>query len=201
MSIYQVIFDRAWKLIIRSLENGNSNIQVIILYGNHLSGHLRSSIYLPNLETLFLWQNNLCGIVPDSICNASEVTILELSKNLCSCLIPNTSGNCRQLQILSSITWLLDLQLKDRVPTFYSSLTNCSYVRVLAIDTNPLKRYFSQFYRKSLYISWELLCKIKYCSCSWCSQPISLQSRQRVLDNGEVDSLISQRNFQDIFMF
>ncbi|GAY33986.1 hypothetical protein CUMW_009100 [Citrus unshiu] len=40
--------------LIPSVIFNSSNIQVIILYGNHLSGHLRSSIYLPNLETLFL---------------------------------------------------------------------------------------------------------------------------------------------------
>ncbi|KDO75300.1 hypothetical protein CISIN_1g039577mg, partial [Citrus sinensis] len=106
----------------------SSNIQVIILYGNHLSGHLRSSIYLPNLENLFLWQNNLCGIVPDSICNASEVTILELSKNLFSCLIPNTSGvfpnSIGNLSTSLENFYASSCQLSGGIPVGFGNLSN-----------------------------------------------------------------------------
>ncbi|XP_024950705.2 probable LRR receptor-like serine/threonine-protein kinase At3g47570 [Citrus sinensis] len=119
----------------------NSNIEAIQLYGNHFSGHLPSSIgpYLPNLQGLILWGNNLSGIIPSSICNASQVILLGLSENLFSGLIPNTFGNCRQLQILDLSLNHLTTGSSTQGQSFYTSLTNCRYLRRLVLQNNPLK--------------------------------------------------------------
>lgn len=126
---------------IPSMIFNNSNIEAIQLYGNHLSGHLPSSIglYLPNLQGLILWGNNLSGIIPSSICNASQVILLGLSENLFSGLIPNTFGNCRQLQILDLSLNHLTTGSSTQGQSFYTSLTNCRYLRRLVLQNNPLK--------------------------------------------------------------
>ncbi|KAH9747807.1 protein kinase domain-containing protein [Citrus sinensis] len=127
--------------LIPSIIFNNSNIEVIQLYGNHLSGNLPSStgINLPNLLRLYLWGNNLSGVIPSSICNASKLTVLELSRNLFSGLVANTFGNCRQLQILNLAYSQLATGSLSQGQSFFSSLTNCRYLRYLAIQTNPWK--------------------------------------------------------------
>ncbi|GAY33985.1 hypothetical protein CUMW_009100 [Citrus unshiu] len=127
--------------LIPSIIFNNSNIEVIQLYGNRLSGNLPSStgINLPNLLRLYLWGNNLSGVIPSSICNASKLTVLELSRNMFSGLVANTFGNCRQLQILNLAYNQLATGSLSQGQSFFSSLTNCRYLRYLAIQTNPWK--------------------------------------------------------------
>lgn len=75
--------------------------------------------------------------------NPWKVTVLELPNNLFSGLIPDTIGNCRQLQILHLGYNYLTTGSSTPQQSFYSSLTSCRYLRFLAIESTPSKGVLS----------------------------------------------------------
>ncbi|KAB1204351.1 hypothetical protein CJ030_MR8G014198 [Morella rubra] len=115
-----------------------STIQVIEMTQNELSGYLPSDIglFLPNLRSLLLGANKLIGAIPSSISNASQLTELYLVGNSFSGSIPVTLGNLRLLQRLN--LGFNNLTIGSPESSFFSSLSNCLYLRVLILTQNPL---------------------------------------------------------------
>ena len=118
----------------------SSNIEIISLYLNQLSGNLPLGIghWLPNLKVLYLWGNSLKGIIPNSISNASKLTELELGANYFYGSIPNTLGNLRHLEKLNLVNNYLTRESSTLELRFLSSLTNCVNLTSIVVADNPL---------------------------------------------------------------
>ncbi|KAG2696853.1 hypothetical protein I3760_07G079100 [Carya illinoinensis] len=116
-----------------------STLQSMGMVLNNLTGHLPSNVglFLPNLHTLTLGGNELSGTVPNSISNASQLIVLGLSQNSFSGLIPKTLGNLRLLQTLNLEKNNLAVESLE-LESFFSDLSNCIYLRTLALSTNQL---------------------------------------------------------------
>ncbi|XP_039042006.1 receptor kinase-like protein Xa21 isoform X1 [Hibiscus syriacus] len=93
---------------------------------------------LSNLEKLYLWGNTLSGNIPDSICNVSKLRFLELDTNSFSGPIPNALGNLRLLEGLYLYSNHLTTKPSVHESSFFYSLANCSYLRILDLSFNPL---------------------------------------------------------------
>ncbi|XP_035545116.1 receptor kinase-like protein Xa21 [Juglans regia] len=116
-----------------------STLQTMGMVLNNLTGHLPSNvgIFLPNLHTLTLGGNELSGTIPNSISNASQLILLGLSQNSFSGLIPKTLGNLRLLQTLNLEKNNLTVEYLE-LESFFADLSNCIYLRTLALGTNQL---------------------------------------------------------------
>ncbi|KAL8482306.1 hypothetical protein ACS0TY_028466 [Phlomoides rotata] len=117
-----------------------STLKALYLSRNLLEGTLPSTmgISLSNLEELHLSENRLSGPIPTSITNASKLTVLELQINSFTGPIPDF-GDLRQLQKLR--IWennLTGTESTTQELGFFSSLTNCRYLKDLELSNNPL---------------------------------------------------------------
>ncbi|XP_059432525.1 probable LRR receptor-like serine/threonine-protein kinase At3g47570 isoform X3 [Corylus avellana] len=117
-----------------------STMQKISMYINNLSGHLPSDVglFLPNLQHLLLWENKLSGTIPSSISNASQLAKLDLDDNSLSGIIPKSLGNLRLLQVLNLAINNLTIESSTPEFSFFSSLLNLAYLRLLVLSSNPL---------------------------------------------------------------
>jgi len=115
-----------------------STLQDIAITLNNLSGHLPSNIglFLPNLQKLYIGANELSGTLPSSISNASQLIDIELVQNSFSGLIPKTLGNLRLLERLN--LGQNNLTVGSPELSFFSSLSNCIYLKALILSDNPL---------------------------------------------------------------
>ncbi|KAK8643486.1 hypothetical protein V6N13_012782 [Hibiscus sabdariffa] len=111
-----------------------SSLINIVLQVNRLSGKLPDLSALSNLEILNLYGNSLSGNIPDSISNASELQILELEGNYFTGLIPNSLGSLKFLEQV----YLRSNHLTTPDSTIFHSLQNCTYLTVLILSFNPL---------------------------------------------------------------
>lgn len=119
------------------------NISTILYIGltlNNLYGHLPSTMgnFLPNLQQLYLGANQLSGIIPSSISNASQLSEIELAYNSFSGLIPNTLDNLRFLRLLNLQSNNLTIESSAPKLSFFSTLSNSSYLEILVLSDNPL---------------------------------------------------------------
>ncbi|KAL2514807.1 LRR receptor-like serine/threonine-protein kinase FLS2 [Forsythia ovata] len=105
-----------------------STLEIMDMAGNYFSGYLPSTMgfSFPNLQGLYLGGNRLSGVIPSSITNASKLTVLDMGDNFLTGTIPNF-GNLRLLQIFS----IGGNNLTGDSWRFFSSLTNCRYLKVL----------------------------------------------------------------------
>ncbi|XP_059632055.1 probable LRR receptor-like serine/threonine-protein kinase At3g47570 [Cornus florida] len=117
-----------------------STLQRISLVANHFSGNVPSSIgqTLPNLDELYLGGNNFTGTILDSISNASKLTILDVSDNRFTGPIPSSLGNLGRLLFLNLAVNNFIAESSSLELSFLTSLTNCTYLRILQIAGNPL---------------------------------------------------------------
>ncbi|MBA0603938.1 hypothetical protein Gorai_025080, partial [Gossypium raimondii] len=93
-----------------------------------------------NLEELHLWGNNLSGNIPESISNVSKLRNIALMANSFSGHIPNSLGNLTFLEELR--LWKNNLTIETNSNgewSFFASLLNCKYLKVLDLSVNPLK--------------------------------------------------------------
>lgn len=117
-----------------------STMKYIALASNNLSGELPPTIglWLPNLEGLYLGGNKLSGVIPSSISNASKLAILDLGVNSFTGFIPDTLGNLRLLEWLNVEHNSLTRESSTLELRFFTSLTNCKYLRSLLLSYNLL---------------------------------------------------------------
>ncbi|KAG6703362.1 hypothetical protein I3842_07G081100 [Carya illinoinensis] len=106
-----------------------STLQSMGMVLNNLTGHLPSNVglFLPNLHTLTLGGNELSG----------TLIVLGLSQNSFLGLIPKTLGNLRLLQTLNLENNNLAVESLE-LESFFSDLSNCIYLRTLALSKNQL---------------------------------------------------------------
>ncbi|KAL4331938.1 hypothetical protein GQ457_07G017320 [Hibiscus cannabinus] len=111
-----------------------SSLTTIVLQVNRLSGKIPDLSALSNLELLNLYGNSLSGNIPDSISNASKLQILELEGNSFTGLIPNSLGSLKFLEQL----YLRSNHFTTPDSTIFHSLQNSTYLTVLILSFNPL---------------------------------------------------------------
>ncbi|XP_022863398.1 probable LRR receptor-like serine/threonine-protein kinase At3g47570 [Olea europaea var. sylvestris] len=102
---------------------------------NQFSGHLPSTMGLSllNLEELYLGGNRITEVFPSSIINASKLTMLDMGLNSLTGTIPDF-GNLRLLRRLL----LGGNNLTGESWRFFSSLTNCQYLKYMEVSLNQL---------------------------------------------------------------
>ncbi|XVE84794.1 hypothetical protein DITRI_Ditri17bG0041200 [Diplodiscus trichospermus] len=119
-----------------------SSLQYLSVIENNLSGNLPNDIgqALPNLRELYLALNRFEGIIPASLSNALKIQFLDQSRNRFHGPIP-LLGNMRKLigldlgQNFLSSTTAQNFQ-------FIDSLTNCTQLESLRINSNRLSGEF-----------------------------------------------------------
>ncbi|KAG6696160.1 hypothetical protein I3842_09G133900, partial [Carya illinoinensis] len=116
---------------------------------NNPSGHLPSNMgnFLPNLQQLYLGANQLSGIIPSSISNSS--LLIELD-------------NLRFLRLLNLASNNLAIESYTLESSFFSTLSNFRYLKMLLFSNNPLNGIFPSSVR-NLSIS------LKYFGIGHCS--------------------------------
>ncbi|EOY05416.1 LRR receptor-like serine/threonine-protein kinase, putative [Theobroma cacao] len=109
---------------------------------NNLSGNLPNDIgqALPNLNQLFLALNRFQGIIPASLSNASNIEFLDLSRNRFHGPIP-LLGNMKKLIKLELGSNSLSSTTAQNFQ-FIDSLTNCTQLEYLMINSNRLSGEF-----------------------------------------------------------
>ncbi|TVT96651.1 hypothetical protein EJB05_58121, partial [Eragrostis curvula] len=103
---------------------------------NNLTGELPHNIgyTLPNIQTLILQGNQFKGQIPTSLANARNIQVINLRDNAFHGIIPSF-GNLPNLTELN--LGMNRLEAGDW--SFLSSLTNCSQLVHLCLDSNILK--------------------------------------------------------------
>ncbi|XP_026459900.1 probable LRR receptor-like serine/threonine-protein kinase At3g47570 [Papaver somniferum] len=118
------------------------NISSIYLFAaadNQLHGSIPSNLgnTLPNLRTLALGGNVFSGSLPSSISNVSRLSQLDFSRNRFTGDVPPNLGSLQDLVRLSLGENQLGTGEADDL-IFFTSLSNCSHLEVLALTGNNL---------------------------------------------------------------
>jgi Leucine-rich repeat (LRR) protein len=113
-----------------------SSMRFLSLGNNSLSGRIPFNIgyTLPNIETLILTSNRLDGTIPTSLQNASHLKNIYIADNMLSGLVP-FFGSLPNLEILDVGVNMLE----QGDWGFLSSLTNCTKLTKLKLDSNNLQ--------------------------------------------------------------
>ncbi|CAL9138112.1 unnamed protein product [Musa acuminata var. zebrina] len=132
----QIAYNRLSGAIPSSVYN-LSSMSIFSVGSNLLEGTLPANMFdtLPSLEMLLMNNNHFHGHIPASLSNASYMGDIELSVNYFSGTVPSHLENLRQLYFIN----LSDNQLEATDSSdweFLASLTNCSLLHVLVLDTN-----------------------------------------------------------------
>ncbi|XP_073101182.1 LRR receptor-like serine/threonine-protein kinase EFR [Elaeis guineensis] len=116
-----------------------SNLHFFNVANNQLQGSLPPTLgnALPRLNYLWLDGNRFEGPIPASIGNATRIGNIDFSNNRFSGQVPSNLGRLQGLYYLN----LGGNQLEASDANgweFLDSLTNCSFLRILALDDNRL---------------------------------------------------------------
>ncbi|XP_077231440.1 receptor kinase-like protein Xa21 [Tasmannia lanceolata] len=117
-----------------------SSISSLSLPGNKLHGSIPPDLglSLPNLQWLLMDMNLFTGPIPVSFSNASRLLHLDFGYNSFSGLLPMNLGSLHDLNFLSFADNQLGSRGKSNDMIFLTSLTNCSSLELLQLDTNYL---------------------------------------------------------------
>ncbi|KAL5720499.1 hypothetical protein ACHQM5_013166 [Ranunculus cassubicifolius] len=114
-----------------------SAIEIISMAQNQLIGNFRSEtvINLPKLIHFLVGGNKLSGHIPTSLFNASRLQAIDISENQFTGKVPLNVGN---LQNLTDLRFRYNNfgSGKSGDLDFFTSLTNCSLLQVLALTSN-----------------------------------------------------------------
>ncbi|KEH15552.1 LRR receptor-like kinase family protein, partial [Medicago truncatula] len=114
-----------------------SSLTHLELERNSLSGTIPSNTgFLPNLQKLHLNHNKFVGNIPNSIFNSSNLVEFEAVDNEFSGTLPNNAF--RNLRLLDSFIISFNNLTIDDPLQFFTSLTNCRYLKILDISRNPI---------------------------------------------------------------
>ncbi|XVF83233.1 hypothetical protein PTKIN_Ptkin16aG0117900 [Pterospermum kingtungense] len=116
-----------------------SSITYIRMTGNKLYGGLAPElgIAFPDLEFFYIGENQFNGSIPRSVTNISSLKRFDIHSNGFSGSAPENMGNLKNLDLLAIDYNYLGIG-KGRDLDFFSSLTNCSLLKILAIHDNRL---------------------------------------------------------------
>ncbi|XP_077229940.1 receptor kinase-like protein Xa21 [Tasmannia lanceolata] len=117
------------------------NLSSIVEFGvvdNQLSGSVPPDLglALPNLEQLYFGGNLFVGPIPVSLANASRLTHIDFGSNMFSGSLPMNLGSLQGLSLLSFGNNQLGSKGKSNDLIFLTSLTNCSSLEILGLNTN-----------------------------------------------------------------
>ncbi|XP_077237117.1 uncharacterized protein LOC143878762 [Tasmannia lanceolata] len=117
-----------------------SSMYLIDVADNQLYGSLPSDIgiTLPNLQSFTVGMNQFTGSIPASLSNASRLTLLDVSVNDLSGTVPINLGSLQGL-IKLNVEFNRLGSMQDDDLKFLTSLSNCSSLQVLSIDSNNLR--------------------------------------------------------------
>ncbi|KAL2538632.1 putative LRR receptor-like serine/threonine-protein kinase [Forsythia ovata] len=112
-----------------------STLEILDMGINYFSSNLPSTMgfSLPDVEVLYLGSNRLSGVIPISVTNTSKLTKLSMANNFLTGTIPNF-GNSRLLQKF----FIGENNLTGESLRFFSSLTNCRYLKFLMVSETKL---------------------------------------------------------------
>ncbi|KAK6227839.1 hypothetical protein SCA6_000179 [Theobroma cacao] len=117
-----------------------SSLEMIDLAMNNLTGSLAvvmGGMSFPNLRVFSIAGNQLIGTIPRSISNMSKLEIFSIVLNGISGSVPNDVGNLKNLQQFRICgNYFGNGKAGDL--DFLSSLSNCSRLKILALDENRL---------------------------------------------------------------
>ncbi|RLM48744.1 hypothetical protein C2845_PMPSC004514 [Panicum miliaceum] len=113
-----------------------SSLKFLGLGSNLLSGRLPSNIgnTLPNIQTLVLISNRFYGTIPDSLLNASHLEKIYMAFNMLTGFVPSF-GSLPNLEVLD----VGGNMLESGDWSFLSSLSNCTRLTRLMLDSNNLQ--------------------------------------------------------------
>ncbi|RRT39706.1 hypothetical protein B296_00058124 [Ensete ventricosum] len=136
LQLLQIAYNRLSGPIPSSVYN-LSSMSILSVGSNLLEGTLPANMFdtLPSLEMLLMNNNRFHGHIPASLSNASYMGDIELSVNDFTGTVPSDLENLRRLYFIN----LSDNQLEATDSgdwEFLASLTNCSVLHVLVLDTN-----------------------------------------------------------------
>ncbi|XP_042486883.1 receptor like protein 27-like [Macadamia integrifolia] len=106
-----------------------SNLGILDLSNNQLSGVIPTCLASSNLGVLNLENNKLHGPIPPTFKNGCSLQTLKLNKNMLQGEVPRSLCNCKELKVLD----IGDNQLNDTFPYW---LENLSELQVLVIRSN-----------------------------------------------------------------
>lgn len=117
-----------------------SSLEEFTIAQNDVYGSLpiSSGSQLPNLERVIVTGNRLSGNFPSFISNSSKLSILDMASNSFTGPIPLNLGNLNQLRFLLLPGNQLTGGRGSRELTFMNSLTDCKFLKMLVLDSNPL---------------------------------------------------------------
>ncbi|KAL8512489.1 hypothetical protein ACS0TY_018820 [Phlomoides rotata] len=107
---------------------------------NGLSGNLPSNLCIssPNLEWIVVGRNNISGAIPASVSNCAHLVALDLGDNKFTGFVPHFLGNLTHLSILSLQFNNLRFESSASGFSFFTSLSNLTFLTTLAISDNPV---------------------------------------------------------------
>ncbi|KAH6765286.1 hypothetical protein C2S51_016535 [Perilla frutescens var. frutescens] len=116
-----------------------STLRFLILSANDLSGSLPTIICHQShvLEDLYLPFNSLSGPIPDSISNCSNLKQISFCFNKFTGFVPHALGKLRLLEDIT-LGWNNLRSESSSELSFIISLTNCTSLKTLTMDENPL---------------------------------------------------------------
>ncbi|KEH19873.1 LRR receptor-like kinase family protein [Medicago truncatula] len=115
-----------------------SSLTALVVENNSLSGTIPSNTgySLPSLQYLFLNDNNFVGNILNNIFNSSKLIVFQLHSNVFSGTLPNTAFE--DLGLLESIRISNNNLTIEDSHQFFTSLTNCRYLKYLELSGNHI---------------------------------------------------------------
>nr|XP_048317966.1 probable LRR receptor-like serine/threonine-protein kinase At3g47570 [Ziziphus jujuba var. spinosa] len=116
-----------------------SSIRVFAVTSNRLQGSLPPDLAhnLPNLQKFLFSDNQFGGPIPNSFSNASNLVYFQVALNKFTGKVPSFSRSSNLQRLNLQVNNLGSLEEdEDEDLNFLSSLTNCTYLRVLLMSFN-----------------------------------------------------------------
>ena len=117
-----------------------SSLEILNVQSNNLTGEFPPNIgsMLPKLNEFLIADNQLQGMLPPSLCNASLLQQIQATTNALSGTIPQCLRTNKNLTVVALAGNWFEAR-NDTDWGFLVSLTNCSNLKLLDVNTNILQ--------------------------------------------------------------